>query len=309
MFLSLITLLLVGGLRGNDQEPPTFRAEVSQVHVDAEVLSADGHAVMGLAASDFRILDEGEPEPVVSLRTEDEPLDLVLLIDTTGSMWLAPQKLRSAAHQAFGELRPGDRVALMTFDTAAKLALAFTDNLDFVENGIDRITSGRFGGRTYIHRAIDDAALYLREERRMGRRRAVLIITDNVGERTISETHVVRDLWEADAVLMGLIFSQPGFQARRASVAVIAPYALIRGGKGMDHIAERTGGYTIQSDKSGSAFSEAMHHLRSRYSLYYPAPQGSPGSYRSIRVELTPESQRTHPGARVYARRGYRLER
>ena len=78
---------------------------------------------MGLAPSDFRILDEGEPEPIVALRTAEEPLDLVLLIDTTGSMRLAPQKLRTASHRAFAELKPGDRVALMTFDTAAKLVL------------------------------------------------------------------------------------------------------------------------------------------------------------------------------------------
>ena len=90
---------------------------------------------------------------------------------------------------------------------------------------------------------------------------------------------------------------------------MIAPYALINGGRGMARMAEKTGGDTINADKSGSAFTEAMHRRRSRYSLYYPTPEGKPGSYRSIRVELAPEAQQRYPGALVHARRGYRLER
>ena len=296
-------------VRSSAQDRPTFRTDVSQVHVDAEVLSSDGRVVTGLTPSDFRIFDQGETEPIVALRTDEEPLDLILLIDTSGSMRRAPQKLQAASHQTFGELKPGDRVAMMTFDTSAQLVLAFTEDLNVIENGIQRITTGNFGGGTYIHRAIDDAARSLLQERRTGRRRAILIITDNVGQRTISDMHVVRDLWEADAVLMGLIFSQPGFEARRAIVAVLAPYMLINGGRGMNQIADKTGGDTVRADKTGSVFPEVMHRLRSRYSLYYPTPEGAPGSYRSIRVELTPEAQRLHPGARVFARRGYKLER
>ena len=76
----------------------------------------------------------------------------------------------------------------------------------------------------------------------------------------------------------------------------------------MDQIAAKTGGDTIHADKNGDAFSKAMYRLRNRYSLYYSKPQGTPGTYRMIRVELTFEAQRLFPGARVYARRGYRYD-
>jgi len=52
---------------------------------------------------------------------------------------------------------------------------------------------------------------------------------------------------------------------------------------------------------------EMMRRIRSRYSLYYPMPEGKPGSWRSIRAELTHDAQERFPGARVFARRGYRL--
>ena len=78
-------------------------------------------------------------------------------------------------------------------------------------------------------------------------------------------------------------------------------------GGGWIELRTRPTANTIRTDKSASAFPEVMHRLRSRYNLYYPTPEGVPGSYGTIRVELTPEAQRLHPGARVYARRGYKL--
>jgi len=80
-------------------------------------------------------------------------------------------------------------------------------------------------------------------------------------------------------------------------------------GGGMEHIAEKTGEDAIRCDDPAAAFSEMMHRIRIRYSLYYPMPEGKVGSFRSIRVELSPDAQTRFPEARVYARRGYRLTR
>ena len=91
-------------------------------------------------------------------------------------------------------------------------------------------------------------------------------------------------------------------------MAVIAPYALAMVG-GVDHILEQTGGDKIRSEDPGSAFPEMMRRIRSRYSLYYSTPEGKPDSFRSIRVELSPDAQTRFPEARVYARRSYRLMR
>jgi hypothetical protein len=182
-------------------------------------------------------------------------------------------------------------------------------DLQSTERDLQAVVTSRFEGDTRIHQAVDDAAHYFSQEPRTGRRRAILIITDNIGTRTISEAHVVNDLWEADAVLSGLIFNQPGFEARRAIVGVLAPYALIRTGKSIGHMVEKTGGDTIHVEEAGTAFAEMMRRIRSRYSLYYATPEGKPGSFRSIQVQLAPEAQKLYPGARILARRGYKLQR
>ena len=76
---------------------------------------------------------------------------------------------------------------------------------------------------------------------------------------------------------------------------------------GIDDIAQKTGGAALHSDEPGAALSQMMHRIRSRYSLYYRMPDGTPGSFRTIRVELASGAVARFPGAHVSARRGYRL--
>jgi len=93
---------------------------------------------------------------------------------------------------------------------------------------------------------------------------------------------------------------------RRAVIAVVAPYALINGGKGIDRISEQTGGDLVRSDQPAEALAEQVGRIRTRYNLYYATPQGSPGVYRGIRVELSGPARSRYPDARLFSRRGYR---
>jgi hypothetical protein len=154
-----------------------------------------------------------------------------------------------------------------------------------------------------IQDGVDDAARYMLRFARNDRRRAVLIITDNVGLKTRAEISVVRDLWEADAVLSGLLFTNPVFEKRRPTLS----HGILNKIAGMEHIAEETGGDVIRTDDPTYTFPEMMRRIRSRYSLYYPAPGGKSGSYRQIRVELTDAAKERLPGATLFARRGYQV--
>jgi VWFA-related protein len=295
-------LLLAAPLAG--QTPPTFRAAVALVHADAEVVE-DGRILTGFGKDDFRILDERLPQPIVQFSAGEQALDLILLFDISGSMNLAVSQVAAAARQALEELRPGDRVCVMVFNTRSRQIAAFTEDLEAVRKTVQEdVLNQRFGGGTMIQRAVDDAALHFKKEARGERRRAVLIITDNIGVRTKSEGSVVRDYWEADALLSGLIVPNTAFRALNTASTVMNPLHLAMSA-GMKGIAEKTGGDAIDVKDAGAAFQESMHRIRSRYSLYYAQPEGKPGTMRTIRVELAGEAARQHPKARVRARTGY----
>jgi VWFA-related protein len=282
-----------------------FRAGVSLVHVDAEVLGQDGRILTGFHQEDFRVFDERKQQPILQFAAEEQPLDLILLFDISGSMRAVVQEVADAARQGLRQLQPGDRVCVMAFNSGSREIAPFTEDLDAVGRTIQNDVLGlNFGGGTLIQAAVSDAAMRFRREPHTERRRAVLIVTDNMGRRTRREASVVEEFWESDAILSGLIVRNPAYQAMRTVGIILGPQNLAMEA-GMKGIAEKTGGDSLTANEPGSAFEEAMRRIRTRYSIYYALPEAKPGATRTIRVELSPAAAQRSPKSRVRARSGY----
>jgi hypothetical protein len=98
-------------------QQPTFSGGVDLIHVDAQVLNRDGDVVHGLRQDDFRLFEAGQEQSIVAFAVEDQPLDLVLVVDISSSMTHAVESFALAAQTALDQLHAGDRVAVMTFNT------------------------------------------------------------------------------------------------------------------------------------------------------------------------------------------------
>jgi hypothetical protein len=281
LLYAVITFAVVFG-----QDNAVFRSGVSLVRVDAEATDPGGRVMAGLTKDDFRVLDEGTPQPLVNFSFEEEPLDLILLFDTAGSMRGKLLNVVRATELGFHELHKGDRICVRAFGEISTELLPFTDNLEAVNEAIlIRVLKLKFGGSSRLEQAADDAARRFGSEPKSRRKRAVLIVTDKPGAREPNEAAVVRDLWNSDAVLSELI--------------------LDRGQSGANGIVDQTGGATISAANPGEAFRDSVHYLRSGYTMYYGLPSGSPGAEHKLQVELTPEAMERLPKVRVRARSGY----
>jgi hypothetical protein len=119
MFTAAAVLWAVVALGQNDgvaaaQETSIFKTGVALVKVDTEV--TDGTRVLvGFQKDDFRILDNGTEQPILYFSQGEEPPDLILLFDLSGSMIPRLKKLSESAHAALAKLRNGDRVSVMVF--------------------------------------------------------------------------------------------------------------------------------------------------------------------------------------------------
>src|SRR6201999_3308566 len=143
------------------QDETVFRTEIALVKVDAQVAGKNG-VIDGLRREDFVVLDNGQRQTIRYFSQEEEPLDLVLLFDISESMGPSIQKVASSARLAMSELRSGDRVAVMSFNTNVWTEAPFTTDLDaLAARLVQRIRSTRFSGGTYILSAVDKAAKYL----------------------------------------------------------------------------------------------------------------------------------------------------
>jgi hypothetical protein len=284
--LILLSYTVLGTVIAYPQNDPVFRSGVSLVRVDAEAVDPSGRVVPGLTKDDFRVLDEGTAQALVNFSFDEEPLDLILLFDTSGSMHGKLLNVVRATELGFNELHKSDRVCVRAFSGVSTEVLPFTSSLQEVNVAIlTQVLTLKFGGASRMEPAADDAALRFRTELKTHRKRAVLIVTDKPGARESNEAAIVRDLWNADAVLSELI--------------------LDRGQSGVNEIVDKTGGITIVAREPGEAFRDSVHYLRSGYTMYYAQPEASSGVERKLQVELTPDAAKRFANVRIRARSGY----
>jgi VWFA-related protein len=117
MKAALTSVFLLGASALAAQEPPrqVFRAATHVVPVEVAVFDGD-HAVRGLGASDFEVLDNGVPQSVTVSERSALPVDVRLLFDTSGSISEEDlEKYRRAMVRVAEALRPEDRCEIWTF--------------------------------------------------------------------------------------------------------------------------------------------------------------------------------------------------
>lgn len=275
------------------QEPnPTFKADVNWVRVDLEVLKGAA-AVTGLTEADFAVKDNGKTVPVLKVTREEAALDVVLLFDMSGSMKEGVTETAASAKAALAQLRKGDRVMVAGFNDGFIPVLPFSEDFSEAEQAIRfGIVAQPFRGATQLHSSIMKSAKLLAREPLTGRRRAILVITDNQGDRGYDQDEVMERLWKTDTVLCGLRLEPDRSDRKRP---------------GVEKAAARSGCEMREALNPRQDFEEMMKRLRNRYVVYYAMPEGQPGEKREIEVELSKTSRQRIGEVRILARRGYML--
>src|SRR5947209_8356771 len=165
----LLFVALSGGLLAAD-EPVVFKSDVAMVRVDAQVLDHSQRAISGLTKDDFVLRQNGKVQEIRNFSKEDMPVDVLLLLDVSGSMRPHVERIAFASQEAMHVLGPDDRVAIMVFDRSTRVRLPFRRAGDEIYNELQRLLRQEtFDGGTDITRAMFDAASYIA---RNGRRDA-----------------------------------------------------------------------------------------------------------------------------------------
>ena len=204
--LAALALGLVPGLSAYQDPPVVFKSDVSLVRVDVQVVSSTGQIVSGLRREDFELRESGQVREIVNFGRENLPLDLVLLLDVSGSMRPHVERIAQAAREALLVLGNEDRVAILVFDRQTRTSMPFKSNHDEIMRGFDHVLDREnFNGGTDITRAMFDATKFLQRNARKGARRAIVILTDDRTEFNRDDFGVGRALEDANVVMSALI--------------------------------------------------------------------------------------------------------
>ena len=99
-------------------ENDVVRVNTQLITVPVVVRDQQGRPVTGLTASAFQLYEDGLPQRVATFGASDAPFEIALLLDTSGSTRAEVALIRNAADAFIESLRPGDRVAVISFATA-----------------------------------------------------------------------------------------------------------------------------------------------------------------------------------------------
>jgi len=282
-------------------QTPTFRAGAALVRVDVQVVSGKA-PVTGLTQGDFIIREEGDVKAIETFGHEAEPVQLVILLDVSGSMGRVLREMAAVAQRALGALQPGDQVAVAVFARHARVTLELTGETRLAVRALQEAPLERdLGAGTSINEAVLDITRYLHDQPYFAGRRSIVILTDNGGMHYQSpDRDVLRALSENDTVLNAIVTpgAKPPAPLPDSANPDFSPANVFR-------LAAESGGELLRADNAGRRFEEILSHLRQRYSLGIRASSAPRGTYRRLNVTLSDEARRRFPKAEIRARSGY----
>ena len=246
-------------------QQPTFKAGTQLVPVFVTVTDAEKRLVPGLAKEDFDVLDNGKATPVVLFDSEIQPITVVVMLDTSGSMTGSLDLLRAAAEQFLIRLLPADKGLVGAFNDKIQFAGTFSSNRDDLVGSLRDLD---YGNPTRLFDAIDAS---LDQLRGIEGRRAILVFTD--GEDTFSKASMGRVLERARAEEV-MIYSI----GLESNMMIGSQRIRTRPDRGLRKLSDETGGGYFElkkTDELGPTFTRVAQELHSQYSLAFtPATDG-----------------------------------
>jgi Ca-activated chloride channel homolog len=285
----------------------SIKVDVNLVPIDVVVRDRAGQPQAALKKEDFRVFEDGVEQPIQMFSRGQALMAVALVIDRSGSVAPLMGRLQTAAYQALQQLKPDDSVCLFAFAGDVQRLEDLTNDRKRIANRIGTIKAG---GGTHIMDALDEALHYMHQAA-PNRRRAVILISDNLeGDSFTYVDRVVQTALQSEAVIYSLKLIEPQLSHKMGSLGLPIPTIPVPSldTDPVSTITKNTGGeiFSVSSSSIDSAFSTAISRLRVCYTLgYAPAKRSNPGHYHAIEVRLASAFGKPGTNYTVLSRRGY----
>ena len=140
----------------------------------ASVTDRNGRAIGGMRETDFTVWENGIERRVTEVSPANEPFNLVLLLDVSGSVEERMDFIRKAARDFLRTASPQDRISIISFRDDIQIISDFSTDRQMLSRKLDEIDAG--GGT-----ALYDALGYILSEplrRLRGERTAIVVMSD-----------------------------------------------------------------------------------------------------------------------------------
>jgi Ca-activated chloride channel family protein len=252
-----------------------IRVDTTLVLIPVAVTDPMSRFVPLLGKENFKLYEDNIEQEIQQFSSEDAPLSVGVVFDTSGSMGSKLQKSRQAVAQFMKTANPQDEFFLIQFNDRPEMVVGFTPDTEEIQN---RLTFVQSKGRTALLDAVYMAMNQMRKAHNP--RKAILIISDgddNFSHYTAGE--VKNTVREADVQIYAIGMFGP-----------MASRARTPGRRLLGEIAGQTGGRHVAVDNLADLPDVAAKigiELRDQYVIgYSPKNAARDGKYRRVEVKL-----------------------
>ena len=268
-----------------------IRVDTELVTLNVRVIDRNNRPIDNVRQGDFRILEDGTPQPIEFFTREEVPISYGLAVDTSGSLRSQLQSVIDAGKTIINSNRPGDETFLVRFISSDKIETVqdFTPSKDMLMDGLDTLYVE--GGQTAIIDAVYLTAEHVAEYKKGNdddrRRRALIIITDGEDRNSFyKQDQLFARLREEDVQIYVIGFVN---ELDKES-GLIRKSPRDRAVNLINKLASETGGRAFFPQSVADLpqiANEIVRDLRTQYVLAYnPTNRAHDGSYRAIKVSV-----------------------
>lgn len=264
-------------------------AELVTLHI--RVIDRFNHPINNVQKDEFRILEDGVPQPIFSFTREEVPVMYGLAVDTSGSLRPAFDQVINASKAIINSNKRGDETFLERFISSDKIETVqdFTSNKDALMDGLDTLYIE--GGQTAVIDGVYLAAEHVADYKKGGdddrRRRALIVVTDGEDRASYyNQTQLFQRLREEDVQIFVIGF----VNELEAEKGLIRKSPRDNAVNLLNKLASETGGrafFPQSISELPEVANEIVRELRTQYVVSYdPTNKAHDGTYRAIKVTV-----------------------
>jgi VWFA-related protein len=336
LLLIVILLFSWSGLgqqnKKTESEDEPIKLQTTLVQVPVIVKDRGERYITDLKQQEFKLFENGIQQEITFFGTVEEPFNVALLIDSSGSTVDQLTQIKAAASAFLDNLRPQDKVMVMEFNDSVSILCELTNNRETLNRAIDRIQPGEY---TQVYEAVYTAVWEKLAD--IEGRKAVILFSDGIDNASseIDDEDTFAAITESeDVIVYPIRYSTRGDVERRlekkyANLKLEPPNQATNAGLNivkkpptfeeamrdldqtyrkadeyLNELARLSGGVLERADRLTdlqAAFGRIADELRKQYLIgYYPKDEKSETN-RRIKVQVT------RSDVKVRARPGYKV--
>ena len=191
------------------EKDDVIKVDTHIVEVPVVITDKAGKPVLNLKQNNFSVFEDGKPQEILDFSTTNEPFEVALLLDTSGSTRADLQLIQRAAESFIASLRPGDRVAIVAFRQAGRdtngaeveIVTNLTANRTDLTAALQRVSTSN--GTPYYDSLIQiaDKVFGRPPDEQFRGRRALVALTDGVDSTSAADFDEAKSKLEKDGII------------------------------------------------------------------------------------------------------------